>query len=149
MRKIVIFLLLSAVAVAADHAPLPKKLFEAKTIYIDNQSGYAEIGDKCYQELKKWGRFTIIEDSEKADMVFWLGSSEKQSGFSAYTQTYSNGAATTSISPDTTGKTILKAVDPKTGAVLWTDSRVWRGFHSATKGVVKDLRKRMEEQERK
>lgn len=149
MRKVMIFLLLSAVCVAADHAPLPKQLFEAKTAYIANESGYADIGDKCYQELKKWNRFSLVDNANKADVIFWLGSSEKASGFSVYSQTYDNGMTLGTATPNSSGKTILKAVDPKTDDVLWTDSRVWRGFHSATKTLVKELRKRMEEQEQK
>jgi hypothetical protein len=40
--------------------------------------------------------------------------------------------------------------DAKNGNNLWGDSKKWgnlyTGFHSATKGLIQELRKRMEEQ---
>lgn len=35
-----------------QHAPLPAKVLLGKTIFIDNQSGWAEMGDKAYSALK-------------------------------------------------------------------------------------------------
>ena len=40
--------------VAKDkHLPLPPQVIRAKTVYIDNQSGVAKLGDRCYTELAK------------------------------------------------------------------------------------------------
>jgi hypothetical protein len=30
------------------HAPLPEQILQAKTVYIDNQSGLATLGDRAY-----------------------------------------------------------------------------------------------------
>jgi hypothetical protein len=47
--------------------------------------------------------------------------------------------------------TYMTAIDPKTGNVLWSDQKPWgslyTGFRSATRSLVKELRKRIEEQE--
>lgn len=47
--------------------------------------------------------------------------------------------------------TYMTAIDPKTGKALWSDQKVWgnlyTGFRSATRSLVKELRKRVEEQE--
>lgn len=53
-----------------EKMPLPSQVMTAKTIYIDNSSGLADLGDKAYDELRKWGRFQIVDSVEKADVVF-------------------------------------------------------------------------------
>jgi hypothetical protein len=35
------------------HLPLPPQILTAKTVYIDNQSGYAKLGDRAYKQLQK------------------------------------------------------------------------------------------------
>jgi len=51
------------------------------------------------------------------------------------------------------GYTYITVVDPKTGDSLWSDSKTWgnlyNGFHSATKGLVDELMKRINEEEKK
>jgi hypothetical protein len=48
--------------------------------------------------------------------------------------------------------TFLTVIDPKTGDSLWSDSKRWgnlyTGFHSATKGLIDELMKRVNEGER-
>jgi hypothetical protein len=47
--------------------------------------------------------------------------------------------------------TYMTAIDPKTGTALWSDQKLWgnlyTGFRSATRSLVKELRKRVEDQE--
>ncbi len=46
--------------------------------------------------------------------------------------------------------TYLTAIDPKSGRHLWSDGKQWRSLYvprSATRSLVKKLRKRIEEQE--
>ncbi|WP_353063678.1 hypothetical protein RBB77_20835 [Tunturibacter psychrotolerans] len=50
-------------------APLPASVLAAKTVYIDNQTGHAQITDRAYDELTKWGRFQIVKDAKGADLV--------------------------------------------------------------------------------
>lgn len=55
-----LFLIISALPVFAfgkkqeviQHAPLPAKILTAKTIYIDNESGYPTFSDVLYTKLK-------------------------------------------------------------------------------------------------
>jgi hypothetical protein len=35
---------------AVQHAPLPAKVLTAKTIYIQNDSGYVDMADKAYTQ---------------------------------------------------------------------------------------------------
>ena len=67
---------LASTCLAKDkHAPLPEMVVSAKTIYIDNQSGFANMGDRAYDELGKWGRFQIVDSADKADLVLLLSAS--------------------------------------------------------------------------
>ncbi|HXN00156.1 MAG TPA: hypothetical protein VN982_16945 [Candidatus Dormibacteraeota bacterium] len=64
-----------------QHLPLPQQVMTAKTIFIDNQTGQAKIGDRAYEELKKWGRFQIASDRNQADLIFLLTAQEHDGGY--------------------------------------------------------------------
>ena len=117
-----------------SHMPLPAKIMTAKTIYIDNRSGMAQVGDRAYDELKNWGRFQVVTERKQADLILVLS-----------VETHSAGPTTVSI------------LDPATGDTLWESTQAWRSWSlagwrfsgkSATRISIEDLRKRMEEQQR-
>ena len=133
-----------------NHAPLSKKVLSAKTVYIENH-GSAKGGDKATQELKKWGRWEIVEDRTKADLVLVLTSQEGESS-TGHTQTYDptpapgmGGAGTWKYGTTTSssaGSEHLELVDPKTGTSMYSDTQV--SVHK----TIAELRKRIEEQEK-
>jgi hypothetical protein len=63
------------------HAPLPEQILEAKTVYIDNRSGLAYIGDRAFDEMSKWGRFKIIKSAKDADVVILFSAKEYVRGY--------------------------------------------------------------------
>jgi hypothetical protein len=163
----------------AKHLPLPPQIGAAKTVYIDNQSGVAKLGDRCYQEIQKWGRFQVVQDRRRADLILLLSAREYNRGYvtsgggttgtinsSGSINTTTSGNQTTGTidssgtinttstptytQPVTVGYTYMTVVDPKTGDNLWSDSKRWgnlyTGFHSATKGLVDELMKRINEE---
>ena len=140
--------------------PLPSIVFAAKTVFVDNQTGMAKLGDRAYEGLKKWGRFQIVSDRKQADLIFLLTAQERDGGYvtsgggqtgtvdsSGNINTTSNPTYTTHV---TVGYTYLTVFDAKTGDNLWSESKRWgnlyTGFRSATKGLVDELKKRMDEQ---
>jgi len=144
------------------HAPLPVQIVQAKTVYLVNQTQLANLGDKAFDELTKWGRFKIVQKAEEADLVLVLSATSKVTGFD--TQTSGNttgtvddsgnvelsGQSTSHSQAKTVSYTYLTAIDPKTGAHLWSDVKQWGSLYfprSATRSLVKELRKRIEEQE--
>ena len=140
------------------HAPLPSAVLTAKTIYVDNQSGVAVMGDRAYDELRKWGRFEIVDNPQKADMVLLLSVTSYDAGYvlngtgqtvgandgSTNSQVYSEGEARHVEIPDAH----VTLIDPKTGTRLWSDVRRAGVYKSATRELVKELRDRISEQEK-
>ncbi len=154
MKKLVIAsLLLAAVAATPEtkHAPLPPALMQAKTLYIQNDSGDAKLADRCYDELTKWGRFKIVSDPKSADVIFLLTTHIRTSGYSGHSTDDGAGGTNTTLSEDRSARTRIDVLRAADGQVLWSDSKGWggvyTGFRSATRSVVKELRKRVEEQE--
>jgi hypothetical protein len=62
-----------------------------------------------------------------------------------------SGNSQSQTNAEVTRITYVTAIDPKTGNALWSDQKLWgnlyTGFRSATRSLVKELRKRVEEQE--
>ena len=153
-------LCLGTFAFAGHHAPLPPQLMSAKTVYIENNTGQASFADKCYDELTKWGRFKIVADPKQADLIFQIGARVRTYGYSGSSHTNMDcdpdatncsGNTDSTLTQNSVGFTTVSVLDP-TGQVLWSDTRRWgnlfTGFRSATRSVVKELRSRIEEQER-
>jgi len=46
------------------------KILSAKTVYFDNQTGVDAVGNAAVAQLKKWGRFQIVQDKKAADFNF-------------------------------------------------------------------------------
>jgi hypothetical protein len=86
MRKVLSVLLLATAASAKPvHAPLPPEAYTAKTIAIINHTGKQSVTDSAYEELQKWGRYTVVSDPAKADMVLTVGVQVHSTGATANT----------------------------------------------------------------
>jgi hypothetical protein len=183
LRQSVLVATTALVLVASGYAkheklPIPQQIMTAKTVYIDNRSGYADLGDRAYDEIKKWGRYQVVDSPEKADLVFLFSAKEYIGGYATNSyhnttgtvnyagttnsQTYgSNTYGTTngsgSVNAQTYGSSTSRAIvegttyvtvlDPKNGTALWSDAHAWGRFKSATRGLVKELRDRVKNQE--
>ena len=146
MKMIALALAVCAIPAVAKtlKAPLPEQLFQAKTAYIDNRSGEADILDKGYTALKEWGRYDVIQDKAKADIVFvFTVSTETRGSYTAGNVT-DNGDVQATTTSTRVGYTTMTVLDPSNGQILFSDTRRWHLFGSATKDAVKELRKRIE-----
>ena len=71
------FLLLflpSALLAQSEHNELPAQLLSARTACLEMVKGYDRVLDETKKELKKWGRFKVVEDCPKADVIVWSSS---------------------------------------------------------------------------
>ncbi len=139
---------------AVQSTPLPAKVLSAKTIYIQNESGYAEMAAKAYPSLKAWGRYQLVDAKEKADLILLLkvGNErmETHEAVSIYNPMtgWSHGTDRTPSSIPVWSFSQMRLIDPATGDTVWADQRAWSGRYSATEELIKGLRQRIEEQEK-
>jgi hypothetical protein len=97
----------------------------------------------------KWGRFEILNDPKKADIILRFTSTERPpesastSSYDYKTNTWHNGTVTSSGSL----RVHFIVLDPVTGNILWSASEA-KAFHSQSREDIKELRKRIEEQEK-
>jgi hypothetical protein len=135
------------------HAPLPQALMTAKTVYIQ---GDASAVDHCYAELTKWGRFRIVTDQKEADVTFQIESHIRTSGYHGQV----DDSGDVNVNAQNTKLVTLSVLD-SSGKALWSDTQphdspmgglglgAWGNVLShRISALVKDLRKRMEEQTR-
>jgi len=127
-------LVVSPIYAKDKHAPLPASVIAAKTLYIDNQTGHAEITDRAYDELTKWGRFKIVKDAKDADLVI---------RFTADTKGRPNPPGN---DIDMSPTPVLFSVRDQTNE-LWSVSKN-APFHSQTRQDIDEFKKRIEEQEK-
>jgi hypothetical protein len=59
---------IAAVATLAQQ-PIPKIALAAKTIAIRNDTKSGEVPDGALEQLKRWGHFTVVDDTDSADIV--------------------------------------------------------------------------------
>jgi len=131
---------------------LPTKLFAAKSVYFDNQTGFAAVGADAVRELKRWGRFQVVQNRDRADLVFVLSSEE-------YSESVDDlgPASKINFEPDwflhfhyRPANAYLTVIDTITGDTLWAGSHVWggllTGFNSAGRRLVHRLREQVDPQ---
>jgi hypothetical protein len=59
---------IAAVATLAQQ-PMPKTALAARTIAILNDSKTGEVSDGAVEQLKRWGHFIVVDDTDSADIV--------------------------------------------------------------------------------
>src|SRR6266480_587604 len=62
-------LLAASSALAQKEIANPQAIVSAKTIYFEDKSGDDAVGKKASAELSRWGRFQIVQDLKKADLL--------------------------------------------------------------------------------
>jgi hypothetical protein len=72
---------------ASEKMPPHSAFFSAKSLAIVNETGHSEIADRAYDELKKWGRYKIIESPSDADLILVMTTRQDLIGFQRNTST--------------------------------------------------------------
>ena len=131
------------------------RILSAKSVYFEDRTGLDAVGNAALGQLKKWGRFRIVQDRKEADLIFLLSADPYKEGYlitsGGQTGTVDNhGQISEDRIPNYNKQApvryaYLSVVDPKTGENLWSDSRRWggllTGFNSVGSRLVKELEK--------
>jgi hypothetical protein len=135
-------------AAKAQNRALATRLFTAKSVYFDNQTGFTAVGDDAVRELQKWGRFQMVKRRDDADLVFVLTSEVYYDG------DVSRPAYNGDFEPDLLrlphkpANAYLTVLDALSGQKLWASSHAWggllTGFNSAGRRLISRLRKQVE-----
>ncbi len=141
------------------HSKLSSKVLSAKSIYFDDRTGVAAVGDKAMGQLKKWGRFQIVQDRSRADLIILLSADPYKGGYiilsGGQTGTVDkNGNIDVDPVPNfnrlaPVRYAYLTVIDPKTGENLWSDSHRWGGLLTGFNSVGERLIKELERQSKK
>jgi len=132
-------------------------MLSAKFIFFEDRTGAVAVGNRALDRLKKWGRFQIVQDPKKADLVILLSADPYKGGY-----ILTAGSQTGTMGPDGSLEldripnvnradpvrdAYLTVIDPQTGENLWSDSHVWggllTGFNSVGERLVKNLEKQV------
>jgi hypothetical protein len=137
---------------------LPKspKIQSAKTVYFDDQTGVDAVGAAALAQLKKWGRFQVVQDKNLADLVLLLSADPYHGGYIIFASGQtgsvdSRGNVQEDRVPSYNKQApvrdaYLTVIDPKTGKNLWSDSHVWGGLLTGANSVGERLVKKLEKQ---
>jgi hypothetical protein len=63
--------------------PLPKAVFAAKTVVILNNTHNEAVEQGALEALKRWGRVTVIDDADAADVVLTFDKKSEHEGTSS------------------------------------------------------------------
>src|SRR6266567_460499 len=119
----VAFLLLASVAFGKQRhhlppqAPLPDQVLRAKSVFLLSKTE-AIFYDQAYKRLKEWGRFQLVNDPEKADVILVLTTERSYLGSTVHQGEYS-GATIARYSQNLR----LVILDPRTKLEVWTEER--------------------------
>lgn len=129
---------------AQDHAPLPERLVEARSVYPVNDSGDLKAFDKFYQELKKWNRFTVVTSRDDAEIIMALTSNPGYA-VSVVTGTVVPGGSVVGTAVSVPSEYLcLKVFNSATAELLWSDkTEKWVTSGHAPSKLVSNLKKRM------
>jgi hypothetical protein len=120
----------STASAQEKYAPLPDKVVQAKTAFLQNDSGEEKFGDNVFQELQQWGRWRrwrIVPNRSEADVVIALDRKPIDTKDRWRNNWY------------------LRVLDPASGEVLWIVKRSVRMMRmgNVATTMVSDLKKRL------
>ncbi|MEI9981663.1 MAG: hypothetical protein WDN23_22245 [Edaphobacter sp.] len=79
-----------AASALAQRKPIPRPVFAAKTIAIVNHTHNDAVETGAIESLKRWGKFTIVDDPDTADIVLTFDKNNEREGKSTQTSKDNN-----------------------------------------------------------
>jgi hypothetical protein len=128
MRRIIFAAFLFCLFQAyAKTPPIPEALLNAKTAFVVNGGADDKDFDKLCKRLKDWGRFELVQDPKKADIVITIYTRVERQIVQMPNIGMGGGVNSVQVPIN-----YLRIVDARVGAELWSDK---------TSGRSKDPRK--------
>jgi len=151
-------LLVATPAVAQKQLAQSPQILSAKSVYFDDQTGSDAVEKNALAQLRKWGKFQLVDDPKEADLVFLLSADPYKGGNIIFTRgrtgRMGNGHVTEDHVLDYNKQSsrrygYLTVIDPKTGDNLWSDKRLWGGLLTGFNSVGQRLIQKLETQTKK
>jgi len=91
-RRLIAFALclFLATSVLAQRKPIPRVVFAARTIAIVNHAHNDGVEAGALESLKRWGKFTIVDDPDTADIVLTFEKAGEHESKSTQKETNNN-----------------------------------------------------------
>jgi hypothetical protein len=129
------------VATAQGQPPVvPVEVLSAHTVFIVNETGFAELQYTAELEMSKWGHFSLAESKDKADLIVLLSSGTHVHAIpdGQFPRTTGLNAFVEDAVPK--GHTRIALVDPKSGTTLWSDVHKTEGGKVKSGHLLDELR---------
>jgi hypothetical protein len=111
---------------------LPETVTHARTVFVENETGFNELQYTLIMELSKWGRFDLADSPEKADLILRLDNGNHVRMVPSGEFPSTTPANTSADSEIPKGHTRISLLDPKRNSILWAD------MHKTEGGKVKN-----------
>jgi hypothetical protein len=123
---------------------IPPEMRAAKTAYFDDRTGDAAVGQRALEELRRWGRYQLVEKKDKADLMLLFSRSPVASAVRGFG---SEGVTPRYAQEQSVKSVYLTVIDLSSAEILWGDRHAWGGVltgeNSAGERLVKELEKLM------
>ena len=134
-RSLFFTLALFVFVAAPAQEPMPRAALAAKTVAILNDTKTGEVSDGALEQLKRWGRFTVVDDSDSADIVLRFDKKtdrEKQNKQSTDDKGTTSWSTTMSFSSQVHMRAYLKGSDSPFYTTKTDDSKKKAGVTCVT-----------------
>jgi len=135
LRPLVLPLALIASVAAQAQQSIPPVALAAKTIAILNDTKTGEVSDGALEQLKRWGHFTVVDDTDSADIVLRFDKKTdrtKQNSQSTDDKGTTSYSATMSFSSQVHMRAYLKGADTPFYTTKTDDSKKKAGISCVT-----------------
>jgi len=128
-----------------------RAFLEARTVTLGDLSGYKAVGDALRAEIEEWGRYTIADKPEDADLAFYICRWHKPTEIGASDSSGDPGVPPpfqVAVPGATSCRLELEVNDGKEGTPLWASKHKRARFETAVHALVGELRAQLEAAER-
>ena len=135
LRPLLLPLALIASVATLAQEPIPRIALAAKTIAILNDTKTGEVSDGALVQLKRWGQFTVVDDTDSADIVLRFDKKtdrEKQNSQSTDDKGNTSYSGSLSFSSQVHMRAYLKGADSPFYTTKTDDSKRKAGISCVT-----------------